>query len=409
MMNDNIATPFAKPLYVMLKPAGAHCNLACKYCYYLEKNNLYQNSHRHLMSDEMLEQFTREYIEAQTMPQVLFTWHGGEPLMRSIDFYKKALALQKKYAHGKQIDNVIQTNGTLLTDEWCEFFAQNHWLVGISIDGPQEYHDHYRVTPAGKPSWEKVMQGISLLKKHRVEWNAMAVVNAYNAEHPLEFYHFFRDNGCQYLQFTPIVERLTEHEDGRTLASLADDREIPLADASVTPQQWGNFLCTIFDDWVRHDVGKTFVEIFDCTLANWMGVLPGICAYSKECGHAGVMEHNGDVYSCDHFVFPEYKLGNIREQSLIDMLYGEKQQAFSRLKHTSLPRQCKECDMEFACHGECPKNRFEKDKYGEPGLNYLCQGYYQYYTHVATYMDFMKRELLAQRPPANIMNVLKNN
>lgn len=409
MMNDNIATPFAKPLYVMLKPAGAHCNLACKYCYYLEKNNLYQNSHRHLMSDEMLEQFTREYIEAQTMPQVLFTWHGGEPLMRSIDFYKKALALQKKYAHGKQIDNVIQTNGTLLTDEWCEFFAQNHWLVGISIDGPQEYHDHYRVTPAGKPSWEKVMQGIQLLKKHRVEWNAMAVVNAYNAEHPLEFYHFFRDNGCQYLQFTPIVERLTEHEDGRTLASLADDREIPLADASVTPQQWGNFLCTIFDDWVRHDVGKTFVEIFDCTLANWMGVLPGICAYSKECGHAGVMEHNGDVYSCDHFVFPEYKLGNIKDQSLIDMLYGEKQQAFSRLKHTSLPRQCKECDMEFACHGECPKNRFEKDKYGEPGLNYLCQGYYQYYTHVAPYMDFMKQELLAQRPPANIMNVLKNN
>ena len=408
-MNDNIATPFAKPLYVMLKPAGAHCNLACKYCYYLEKNNLYQNSHRHLMSDEMLEQFTREYIEAQTMPQVLFIWHGGEPLMRSIDFYKKALALQKKYAHGKQIDNVIQTNGTLLTDEWCEFFAKNHWLVGISIDGPQEYHDHYRVTPAGKPSWEKVMQGISLLKKHRVEWNAMAVVNAYNAEHPLEFYHFFRDNGCQYLQFTPIVERLTEHEDGRTLASLADDREIPLADASVTPQQWGNFLCTIFDDWVRHDVGKMFVEIFDCTLANWMGVLPGICAYSKECGHAGVMEHNGDVYSCDHFVFPEYKLGNIRDQSLIDMLYGEKQQAFSRLKHTSLPRQCKECDMEFACHGECPKNRFEKDKYGEPGLNYLCQGYYQYYSHVAPYMDFMKRELLAQRPPANIMNVLKNN
>ena len=409
MMNDNIATPFAKPLYVMLKPAGAHCNLACKYCYYLEKNNLYQNTPRHLMSDEMLEQFTREYIEAQTMPQVLFTWHGGEPLMRSIDFYKKALALQKKYAHGKQIDNVIQTNGTLLTDEWCEFFSQNHWLVGISIDGPQKYHDHYRVTPAGKPSWEKVMQGIQLLKKHRVEWNAMAVVNAYNAEHPLEFYHFFRDNGCQYLQFTPIVERLTEHEDGRTLASLADDREIPLTDASVTPQQWGNFLCTIFDDWVRHDVGKTFVEIFDCTLANWMGVLPGICAYSKECGHAGVMEHNGDVYSCDHFVFPEYKLGNIREQSLIDMLYGEKQQAFSRLKHTSLPRQCKECDMEFACHGECPKNRFEKDKYGEQGLNYLCQGYYQYYTHVAPYMDFMKRELLAQRPPANIMNVLKNN
>lgn len=405
-MNDNIANPFAKPLYVMLKPAGAHCNLACKYCYYLEKNKLYPTAQRHLMSDEMLEQFTREYIEAQTMNQVLFTWHGGEPLLRSIDFYRKALSLQQKYAGGRRIDNVIQTNGTLLTDEWCEFFAQNHWLVGISIDGPQPDHDHYRLTAAGKPSWKKVMQGIKLLKKHGVEWNAMAVVNAYNVNHPLEFYRFFKENGCQFLQFTPIVERLTRHEDGRTLASLADKDEISLSEASVAPEQWGYFLCAIFDEWVRKDVGKIFVEIFDCTLANWMGISPGICAYSKECGHAGVMEHNGDVYSCDHFVFPEYKLGNIRDHSLIDMLYGEQQQEFSRLKHSSLPRQCKECDMEFACHGECPKNRFMKDKYGDSGLNYLCPGYYHYYQHVAPYMDYMKQELMAQRPPSNIMIVL---
>ena len=406
-MNDNIANPFAKPLYVMLKPAGAHCNLACKYCYYLEKNKLYPTAQRHLMSDEMLEQFTREYIEAQTMNQMLFTWHGGEPLLRSIDFYRKALSLQQKYAGGRCIDNVIQTNGTLLTDEWCEFFAQNHWLVGISIDGPQPYHDHYRLTAAGKPSWQKVMQGIKLLKKHGVEWNAMAVVNAYNVNHPLEFYRFFKENGCQFLQFTPIVERLTRHEDGRTLASLADKNEIPLSEASVTPEQWGYFLCAIFDEWVRKDVGKIFVEIFDCTLANWMGISPGICAYSKECGHAGVMEHNGDVYSCDHFVFPEYKLGNIRDHSLIDMLYGEQQQEFSRLKHSSLPRQCKECDMEFACHGECPKNRFMKDKYGDSGLNYLCPGYYHYYQHVAPYMDYMKQELMSQRPPSNIMKVVQ--
>ena len=406
-MNDNIANPFAKPLYVMLKSAGAHCNLACKYCYYLEKNKLYPTAQRHLMSDEMLEQFTREYIEAQTMNQVLFTWHGGEPLLRSIDFYRKALSLQQKYAGGRRIDNVIQTNGTLLTDEWCEFFAQNHWLVGISIDGPQPDHDHYRLTAAGKPSWKKVMQGIKLLKKHGVEWNAMAVVNAYNANHPLEFYRFFKENGCQFLQFTPIVERLTRHEDGRTLASLADKDEISLSEASVTPEQWGYFLCAIFDEWVRKDVGKIFVEIFDCTLANWMGISPGICAYSKECGHAGVMEHNGDVYSCDHFVFPEYKLGNIRDHSLIDMLYGEQQQEFSRLKHSSLPRQCKECDMEFACHGECPKNRFMKDKYGDSGLNYLCPGYYHYYQHVAPYMDYMKQELMAQRPPSNIMKVVQ--
>ena len=405
-MNDNIANPFAKPLYVMLKPAGAHCNLACKYCYYLEKNKLYPTAQRHLMSDEMLEQFTREYIEVQTMNQVLFTWHGGEPLLRSIDFYRKALSLEQKYAGGRCIDNVIQTNGTLLTDEWCEFFAQNHWLVGISIDGPQPYHDHYRLTAAGKPSWQKVMQGIKLLKKHGVEWNAMAVVNAYNVNHPLEFYRFFKENGCQFLQFTPIVERQTRHEDGRTLASLADKDEIPLSEASVTPEQWGYFLCAIFDEWVRKDVGKIFVEIFDCTLANWMGVSPGICAYSKECGHAGVMEHNGDVYSCDHFVFPEYKLGNIRDHSLIDMLYGEQQQEFSSLKHSSLLRQCKECDMEFACHGECPKNRFMKDKYGDSGLNYLCLGYYHYYQHVAPYMDYMKQELMSQRPPSNIMKVL---
>lgn len=406
-MNDNIANPFAKPLYVMLKPVGAHCNLACKYCYYLEKNKLYPTAQRHLMSDEMLEQFTREYIEAQTMNQVLFTWHGGEPLLRSIDFYRKALSLQQKYAGGRRIDNVIQTNGTLLTDEWCEFFAQNHWLVGISIDGPQPDHDHYRLTAAGKPSWKKVMQGIKLLKKHGVEWNAMAVVNAYNANHPLEFYRFFKENGCQFLQFTPIVERLTRHEDGRTLASLADKDEISLSEASVAPEQWGYFLCAIFEEWVRKDVGKIFVEIFDCTLANWMGISPGICAYSKECGHAGVMEHNGDVYSCDHFVFPEYKLGNIRDLSLIDMLYGEQQQEFSRLKHSSLPRQCKECDMEFACHGECPKNRFMKDKYGDSGLNYLCPGYYHYYQHVAPYMDYMKQELMSQRPPSNIMKVVQ--
>lgn len=407
MKNDNIANPFAKPLYVMLKPACAHCNLACKYCYYLEKNKLYPTAQRHLMSDEMLEQFTREYIEAQTMNQVLFTWHGGEPLLRSIDFYRKALSLQQKYAGGRRIDNVIQTNGTLLTDEWCEFFAQNHWLVGISIDGPQPDHDHYRLTTAGKPSWKKVMQGIKLLKKHGVEWNAMAVVNAYNANHPLEFYRFFKENGCQFLQFTPIVERLTRHEDGRTLASLADKDEISLSEASVAPEQWGYFLCAIFDEWVRKDVGKIFVEIFDCTLANWMGISPGICAYSKECGHAGVMEHNGDVYSCDHFVFPEYKLGNIRDHSLVDMLYGEQQQEFSHLKHSSLPRQCKECDMEFACHGECPKNRFMKDKYGDSGLNYLCPGYYHYYQHVAPYMDYMKQELMSLRPPSNIMKVVQ--
>lgn len=404
----NTATPFSRPLYVMAKPASASCNLHCKYCYYLEKQFLYDVDGRRTMSDSLLERFTEQYINAQTMPQVMFTWHGGEPLMRPLSFYKKAVELQRKYGFGKQIDNSIQTNGTLLTDEWCEFFAENHWLVGISIDGPQEFHDEYRRTRGGKPSWTKVMNGMRLLKKHGVEWNAMAVVNDFNADYPLDFYHFFKENGCRYLQFAPIVERVVSHADGRHLANINDAGDAPLADFSVTPEQWGDFLIAIFDEWVRNDVGTTFVEIFDCMLANWVGQQPGICVYARECGHAGVMEFNGDVYSCDHFVFPEYKLGNIGDNTLIEMLYGDKQRKFSELKHQSLPRQCRECEFEFACHGECPKNRFVRDRYGNPGLNYLCKGYYKFLRHVAPYMEFMKNELANHRPPANIMEAVRS-
>lgn len=402
----NTISPFSKPLYVLAKPVGASCNLRCKYCYYLEKAHLYRNAPVRVMSDELLERFVQGYIQAQTMSQVLFTWHGGEPLMRPLSFYRKAVALQEKYAFGRQIDNTIQTNGTLLTDEWCEFFKEHNWLVGISIDGPQEFHDEYRRTASDKPSWQKVMRGIRLLRKHGVEWNAMAVVNDFNAGYPLEFYHFFKEMGAKYIQFAPVVERMAAHSDGRHLATLVD-QECPVADFSVSPAQWGDFLCAIFDEWVRHDVGQTYVEIFDCTLANWVGERPGICVYAKECGHAGVMEFNGDVYSCDHFVFPEYKLGNIRDKTLVEMLYGEQQRQFSCLKHATLPKQCKECEWEFACHGECPKNRFVNDRYGNPGLNYLCSGYRHFYEHVAPYMDFMKKEFMNQRPPANVMEAVK--
>lgn len=402
----NTISPFSKPLYVLAKPVGASCNLRCKYCYYLEKSHLYRNAPARVMSDELLERFVQEYIQAQTMSQVLFTWHGGEPLMRPLSFYRKAVALQERYAFGRQIDNTIQTNGTLLTDEWCEFFKEHNWLVGISIDGPQEFHDEYRRTASDKPSWQKVMRGIRLLRKHGVEWNAMAVVNDFNAGYPLEFYHFFKEMGAKYIQFAPAVERMAAHSDGRHLATLVD-QECPVADFSVSPAQWGDFLCAIFDEWVRHDVGQTYVEIFDCALANWVGERPGICVYAKECGHAGVMEFNGDVYSCDHFVFPENKLGNIRDKALVEMLYGEQQRQFSCLKHASLPKQCKECEWEFACHGECPKNRFVNDRYGNPGLNYLCSGYRHFYEHVAPYMDFMKKEFMNQRPPANVMEAVK--
>lgn len=400
---EKTISPFSKPLYVMTKPVGAICNLACKYCYYLEKTNLYkENTSKFVMSDNLLEKFIEEYINSQTMPQVLFTWHGGETLMRPLSFYQKVVELQKKYANGRTIDNCIQTNGTLLNDEWCEFFHDNHWLVGISIDGPQEFHDEYRKNKQGKPSFMKVMQGIHLLNKHQVEWNAMAVVNDYNADYPLEFYHFFKELGCHYIQFTPIVERIHPHADGRHLAHVLQKEE-KLADFSVSPEQWGNFLCTIFDEWVKNDVGEYFIQIFDATLANWMGAQPGVCTMAPTCGHAGVMEFNGDVYSCDHFVFPEFKLGNIYEKSLIEMMYSEKQIQFGQQKRDSLPNKCKECNYLFACNGECPKNRFLTTEDGEPGLNYLCKGYYQFFNHVAPYMDFMKKELLAERPPANVM------
>ena len=399
--------PFAHPLYVMLKPAGALCNLACDYCYYLEKAKLYQESPKHVMSDELLEKFIEEYINSQTMQEVLFTWHGGETMMRPLSFYRKALALQKKYARGRQIVNCIQTNGTLLTDEWCRFFHDNQWLVGISIDGPQEFHDEYRKNKQGRPSFVKVMQGINLLKKHNVEWNAMAVVNDYNADYPLEFYHFFKELDCHYIQFAPIVERIAPHADGRHLAAVDEESKEGLADFSITPRQWGNFLCSIFDEWVRQDVGNYYIQLFDSTLANWVGEQPGICTLAKTCGHAGVMEFNGDVYSCDHFVFPQYKLGNIYSNTLAEMMYGERQQKFGQAKYTALPAQCKKCPYLFACNGECPKNRFCKTADGEPGLNYLCQGYYRFFDHAAPYMDFMKRELQANRAPANVMEAIR--
>lgn len=395
--------PFARPLYVMLKPAGSLCNLRCKYCYYLEKNALYTEQKNHVISDEMLDKFIREYIEAQTSPDVLFCWHGGETLMRPISFYRRAIELQRKYARGRRIDNTIQTNATMLTDEWCEFFRENNFLVGVSIDGPQEFHDEYRRTATGKPTFHKVMQGIRLLNKHNVEWNALAVVNDFNADYPLEFYNFFKDIGCHYIQFTPIVERRIERNDGLSLAPGMEEGG-ELVDFSVTPEQWGKFLCTIFDEWVRHDVGTYFIQIFDATLANWAGVQPGLCSLAKECGHAGVMEFNGDVYSCDHFVYPEHLLGNINEKTITEMMYGEKQREFAKLKHELLPQQCRKCPVEFACHGECPKNRFTRDKYGNPGLNYLCKGYRQFFEHVKPYMDFMKGELDAKRPPSNVMN-----
>lgn len=381
----------------MPKPVGSACNLACEYCYYLEKKGYYPDVRRQLMTEATLEEFVKQYIEAQTAPEVMFTWHGGEATMRPVDFYRKAMEYQKKYAGGRRIENCLQTNGTLLTDEWCLFLKENDWLVGVSIDGPQEFHDEYRRTSGGKASFMNVMRGIKLLQRHGVEWNALAVVNDYNADYPVEFYRFFKDMGCRFIQFTPVVERI---KGNNMLADVSVKGD--LAPFSVTPEQWGNFLIGVFDEWVKEDVGKIFVQIFDATLANWVGEQPGVCTLAKQCGHAAAMEWNGDVYSCDHFVFPAYKLGNIHDKHIIEMMSSEQQQNFGAAKQVGLPTQCRQCKWLFACNGECPRNRFAVTATGEPGLNYLCEGYRRYFEHVAPYMDFMAGELKAQRPPANV-------
>ena len=385
-------SPFSKPLYVMLKPVGAVCNLRCKYCYYLEKKDLYPDSKNYIMSDDLLESFIEQYLNAQTMQEVMFTWHGGETLMRNRSFYQKALELQRKYGRGRQIANSIQTNGTLLTDDWCKFFKDNNFLVGISVDGPQHCHDVYRKTMDNRPSFYQVMRGLALLKKHDVEFNIMGVVNDYNVNFPLEFYNFFKSIDCRYIQFAGIVEKV----DG------------DFAPWNVPSEKWGDFLIAIFDEWVKQDVGTFFIQYFDSTLANWMGVSPGICIQAKTCGHAGVMEFNGDVYSCDHFVYPEYKLGNINNRTLTEMMYSDEQIKFGNDKYDKLPSQCKNCKYLFACNGECPKNRIIKTDSGEEGLNYLCKGYYKFFNHVAPYMDFMKNELDNQRSPMNVMDAVKN-
>lgn len=365
---NTTAFPFSRPLYVMLKPVGARCNLRCTYCYYLDKQEWAMDADSPVMSETLLKKFIKEYLAAQTTSNIQFTWHGGEPLLRPLAFYQQALEWQQHYGRGLHIENCLQTNGTLLTDEWCRFLHDHHFLVGISIDGPQPLHDHYRRTAGGGATFDKVMRGIQLLQKHEVEWNAMATVNHFNADYPREFYRFFKDIGCQYLQFTPVVEPCLQEE-------------------NVTPQQWGRFLCELFDEWVQQDVGQVFVQMFEATLANWMGVTPGLCTLSSFCGHAGVMEANGDVYSCDHFVFPQHRLGNLNRQTLTAMMYSEQQRAFAQMKLGALPRQCRECRFLSLCYGECPKNRLLKDCYGEPGLNYLCEGYRQFFVHVAPFME----------------------
>ncbi|MFZ2472351.1 MAG: anaerobic sulfatase maturase [Methanothrix sp.] len=386
--------------HLLAKPTGAACNLGCKYCFFLSKKNLYPKS-SFRMSDELLETYIRQYIEAQKIPQATIAWQGGEPTLMGLDFFRRSIQYQQKYKRPNMIiQNTMQTNGTLLDGEWCEFFHENNFLIGLSLDGPRELHDAYRVDKAGNPTFDRVMKAARLLRKHKVDYNILTTVHAANADYPLEVYRFLRDEiKANFIQFIPIVER--DNDTGFQEGDRVTDR-------SVKADQYGRFLISIFDEWVRKDVGKTYVQIFDVALAAWAGVAPGICAFSPTCGTAMALEHNGDMYSCDHFVEPKYLLGNIRERSMAQLAGSRKQQKFGRDKIDTLPEYCRLCEVRFACNGECPKNRFIKTQNGEIGLNYLCAGYKEFFRHVDGPMRFMAHELRQGQAPANIMSYMKN-
>jgi uncharacterized protein len=385
--------------HLMTKPRGAICNLDCKYCYFLSKERLYPDSDFR-MGETLLEEYTRQYISAQHVPEVTFAWQGGEPTLMGLPFYQQAVRYQQKHKKpNTRIFNALQTNAVTLDDDWCAFFAENDFLIGVSLDGPQHLHDAYRVDKGGAPTFERVVAGIDLLKKHGVEFNILTTVHAANAGHPLEIYRFIRDElGVAFMQFIPIVERAndTGYQEGDTVT-----------DRSVTATGYGTFLTTIFDEWVRHDVGRVFVQIFDVALAAWSGNNPGLCIFEETCGNALAMEHNGDVYSCDHYVEPDYKLGNIADIPLDEIVMMDEQRAFGLAKRDTLPEYCRSCEVRFVCNGGCPKNRFIHTPAGEPGLNYLCDGYKTFFNHIDTPMRFMANELAHRRPPANVMGYMR--
>jgi len=391
--------------HVLAKPIGPICNLDCTYCFYLEKEVLYPQASKWAMQADVLESYIRQYIEAQPGEAVQFAWQGGEPTLLGVDFFRRVVELERKYSGGKRIGNAFQTNGVLLNDEWAGFLKDENFLVGISIDGPRELHDAYRVDKGGKPTFDRVMRGMELLKKHGVEFNTLTTVNRANAGAPLDVYRFLKENGSGFMQFIPIAERATKQatQDGLVLISPGYQGVAEVTPWSVEPRAWGAFLCVIFDEWVRKDVGRCYVQLFDVCLEMWAGMEASLCVFRRQCGAAMAIEHTGDLYSCDHYVYPENKLGNIMEVPLDDLAHGGQQQSFGEAKETTLPKYCRECSVRFACNGECPKHRFATTPDGEPGLNYLCAGYKRFFTHVDPYMRFMAAELAAERAPANVM------
>ncbi len=402
--------------HVLAKPTGAVCNLDCKYCFFLSKDTLYPDS-QFRMADDVLEAYVKQVIESQREPHITIAWQGGEPTLMGLDFFRRAMTLVQKYRRpGMTLEHTIQTNGILMNEEWCEFLRTNNFLVGLSVDGPREMHDAYRVDKGGAPTFDKVMRAARLMQQHKVEFNVLCTVHAANVDHPLKVYRFFRDElKTQFVQFIPIVERATPE-----LLEIANEgwgesnRARPLytqngslvTERTVKSEQWGQFLIAIFDEWVRHDVGDVYIQLFESALASWMGMPASLCIFAKTCGNALALEHNGDLYSCDHFVEPKFLLGNIKEQHLVQLVASDKQRKFGNDKQDSLPRYCRECEVKFACNGECPRNRFIQTPDGEPGLNYLCAGYKAFFKHVDHPMKLMMNLLLRGRDAPDVMEIL---
>ncbi|MEI4831796.1 anaerobic sulfatase maturase [Bacillus sp. FJAT-53711] len=398
--------------HILAKPTGPMCNLDCKYCYYTEKEAYFPKDDSFRMSDAVLESYIKQYIASQDTQEIVFAWQGGEPTLIGLDFFRKAVSLQKKYADGKQITNTIQTNGTLLNDRWCEFFSAHHFLVGLSLDGPEHIHDMYRIDRGGKPTFEFVMKAIAMLKKHGVAFNILTCVTRHSAYKPLEIYHFFKQQDIQYIQFIPIVEREV-NEDAAKLSLrhatppslLMEETEQEVTPWTVESEMYGEFLIQIFNEWVQHDVGSVYVMNFEWALASWIGIPSPICIFREECGQAVAMEHNGEMFSCDHYVYPEYRLGNITD-GLTNIMNVPSLLAFGKKKRDTLPKVCRDCEVRFACHGECPKNRFLVSDQNEPALNYLCASYKKYFKHINPYMKMMKQLLQDGLPASYIKEII---
>jgi uncharacterized protein len=386
--------------HVLAKPTGAICNLDCKYCFFLSKEALYPDS-KFRMPDGVLEEYIRQQLTSQGQ-QATISWQGGEPTLMGLKFFRRAMELTERYRQpGQSVEHTLQTNGTLIDAEWCEFLREHRFLVGLSIDGPQPLHDAYRVDKRGRPTFDKVERAARLMQQYEVEFNVLCTVHAQNADRPLDVYRYFRDElGARYIQFIPIVERV--NADGRTLLQEGST----VTDRSVTAAAWGSFLNAIFDEWLQRDVGTVFVQMFDAALASWVGAPPALCIFSETCGDAVALEHNGDVYSCDHYVEPGYLLGNVLDTAMVDLVSSPRQRAFGAAKRDTLPKYCRDCEVRFACHGECPKNRFITTPDGEPGLNYLCAGYKAFFTHIDRPMRMMSQLLRQGRYADEVMQLL---